>query len=68
MVLQNGNGSAVERGWLVWVVRFGSATLLSWIAYTTYQNTVTLEGVRMLVASQGHELERLEMWRDGIKH
>lgn len=67
MTLQNGNGAAMERGWLVWLVRLGSAGLLSWIALTTYQNSVALEGVRVLVASQGHQLERLELWRDTLK-
>lgn len=53
-----------EREWLVWLVRLLMAGGLSWIAYTVYNTSITVEGIRVLAADQNHRLERLELWQD----
>ena len=62
--MSSGNG---EKTWLVWIVRTFSVMALSWLAYTSYQNSIALAEVRGLLVSQGRDLDRLNAWRDSFQ-
>ena len=67
MAVLNGDSVPHERTWLVWALRLLMAGGVGWTLYTVQQTAVIVEGIRVLVATQSHQLERLEIWRDSSK-
>lgn len=58
------NGAKREREWLVWITRAVMICLAGWTLYTVQQSATSIEGIRVLVLTQGDRLTRLEGWRD----
>jgi hypothetical protein len=64
MSAENGNGIRREREWLVWLTRAIMVAMAGWTLYTVQQSAVSIEGVRVLVVTQGERLTALEAWRN----
>lgn len=60
------NGARREREWLVWLTRAVMVGLAAWTLYTVQQSATSIEGIRILVVTQGERLTRLEGWRDAF--